>query len=392
MTMTAGAVTLTATQRVIFGRPAAEAVAEEAARLGAERVVLIASKSLVEGTDEIERIKAALGPRFAAVHSGIAPHVPRPDVVAAAETARAAKADLIVSVGGGSVTDCAKIVPILLKHDVTTAEGMEPFHMYVTDAGQLVKPDFAAPDVRVICVPTTLSGGEFNPLSGATEMEGRHKQGYEHRSLAPVSVILDPTLSRHTPDWLWFSTGVRSLDHAIEALASLQSNPYCDGLAESALRLLVEGLPKAKADPSDMEARLKVQIGVWQSMLPILAGVPMGASHAIGHVLGGLCDVPHGYTSCVMTPYVLRWNVGVNPERQRRIAACFGDPDGSAGDLADAFIRGLGMPRTLKEVGVGPERFEAISEYAMKDIWGRTNPRPITKPADVMELLQAAAG
>lgn len=390
--MTSGTVVLTGTERVILGRPAAEALAEEAARLGAERVVLIASRSLAEGTDEIEAIKAALGPRFAAVHTGVAPHVPRPDVVAAAATARAAGADLIVSVGGGSVTDCAKIVPILLKHGVTTVEGMEPFHMHVTPEGQLVKPDFAAPDVRVICVPTTLSGGEFNPLSGATEMEGRHKQGYEHRALAPVSVILDPALGRHTPDWLWFSTGVRSLDHAIETLASLQSNPYCDGLAESALRLLVGGLPRVKADPGDMQARLEVQIGVWQSMLPILAGVPMGASHAIGHVLGGLCDVPHGYTSCVMTPYVIRWNLGVNADRQRRIAACFGDADGSASDLADAFIRGLGMPRTLAEVGVGPDRFEAIASHAMHDIWGRTNPRPITQPSDVMELLRAAAG
>lgn len=392
MTLPQGAVALTSTERVIFGRPAAAAIAEEAERLGASRVVLIASKSLAEQTDEIDRIKSALGPRCAAVHTGIAPHVPRPDVVAAAETARRAKADLIVSVGGGSVTDCAKIVPVLLKHGVTDAKGMEPYHMYVTDAGQLVKPAFEAPDVRVICVPTTLSGGEFNPLSGATDAETRHKQGYEHRMMAPISVILDPALGRHTPEWLWFSTGIRSLDHAIETLASFQSNPYCDGLAESALRLLVAGLPRAKADPEDMEARLNCQIGVWQSMLPILAGVPMGASHAIGHVLGGLCEVPHGYTSCVMTPFVLAWNAEVGAARQKRIAACFGDPSRSASEQADAFIRGLGLPRSLREVNVGPDRFQAIADYAMKDIWGRTNPRPISRPDDVMEILRAAAG
>jgi alcohol dehydrogenase class IV len=146
--------------------------------------------------------------------------------------------------------------------------------------------------VRVICIPTTLSGGEFNALSGVTDEKTLHKQGYQHRLMAPVAVILDPAITVHTPHWLWLSTGVRSVDHAVETLASTRSNPFCDGVADSALRLLAEGLPRAKADPGDLDGRLKCQIGAWQSMIPIVGGVPMGASHAIGHVLGGACDVP----------------------------------------------------------------------------------------------------
>ncbi|MEQ9518014.1 MAG: iron-containing alcohol dehydrogenase, partial [Parvibaculum sp.] len=183
----------------------------------------------------------------------------------------------------------------------------------------------------------------------------------------------------------------RALDHAIETLSSLQSNAYCDGLAESALRLLVEGLARVKADPSDMEARLSCQIGMWQSMVPVVAGVPMGASHAIGHVLGGSCNVPHGYTSCVMTPYVLAFNAPVNEARQKRISACFGDASRPASVLADEFIRGLGMPRTLKEVGVTPDQFSLIARNTMHDFWARTNPRTVADASDILGILETAA-
>lgn len=386
-----GQITLTATERVIFGQPAAEALAQEVKMLGAQRVLLITSETLRSKTDDIAKIENALGSDHAATFSGVPPHAPREAVIAATAKAREVDADLIVSVGGGSVTDCAKIVPICLSNEIFSVEQMGGYHITVDDAGQMVNPDFKPQTVRTICIPTTLSGGEFNPLSGATDSTTKHKQAYEKRLMAPLSVILDPALTRHTPEWLWFSTGVRSLDHAIETLQSFRSNDYCDGLADSALRLLIEGLPRVKADPTDMEARLKCQIGAWQSMLPILGGVPMGASHAIGHVLGGLCDVPHGYTSCVMSPFVLKWNADVNADRQRRISAAFGEPETPASELVHNFIASLGMPRSLTAVEVTEDRFQNIAEYTMDDIWGRTNPKTISGPSDVMQILRLAS-
>ena len=390
-----GEMGFTATERVIFGRPAAEAIADIAASRDARRVFILAGGHLRRDTDEITKIEAALGDRHAATWDGIRPHAPRSDVLAATEAARDANCDLIVAVGGGSVIDAGKIVALALKHDVRSIADFEPLHVYVTDAGVVVnpllgKPD-AGPDIRVVCVPITLSGGEFNSLSGATDEAVQHKQGYEHRGCAPVAVVLDPALTRHTPEWLFLSTGVRSVDHAIETLASDQSNDFADGLADSALRLLAEGLPRVKADPDDMDARLKCQIGAWQSMISIIGGVPMGASHAIGHILGGTCDVPHGYTSCVMTPYVLAWNAEDDDSRQGRILTCLGGGAPTASAAADALIRGLGMPRTLSAVGVGEDRFQQIAEYTMLDIWGRTNPRPVSSPADILQILHAAA-
>lgn len=201
-TLQSGAVVLTSTERVVFGQRAADALAAEAERLGARRVQLIASRSLAEGTDEIAQVETALGSRHAGTFTGVGPHAPRGDVVAAADAARESGADLIVSIGGGSVTDCAKIVPVLLKHGVRDAEAMDAYRISVNDEGEMVKPDFAPQDIRTICVPTTLSGGEFNPLSGATDPVTKAKQAYEERMMAPVSVILDPALTRHTPEWL----------------------------------------------------------------------------------------------------------------------------------------------------------------------------------------------
>ena len=156
------------------------------------------------------------------------------------------------------------------------------------------------------------------------------------------------------------------------------------------MRLLAEGLPRVKRDPGDLEARLKCQIGVWQSMVPITAGVPMGLSHAIGHILGGTCDVPHGYCSCVMAPAVLAFNAPANGDRQRRISACFGQPERAASDVVDDFIRNLGMPRSLAEVGVERAQLQQIAEYTMLDFWSRTNPRQIKTATDVMPVLEMA--
>ena len=139
-----------------------------------------------------------------------------------------------------------------------------------------------------------------------------------------------------------------------------------------------------------MDARLRCQIGAWQSMIPIIGGVPMGASHAIGHILGGTADVPHGYCSCVMAPAVLAFNLEVNQHRQEKISRCFGSPDTPASELVDAFISGLGMPRSLTAVGVKEDQLDHIAEYTMLDFWARTNPRTISEPADVRKILDMA--
>lgn len=386
-----GTVSFAQTRKVVFGHRVRDVIAAEAAGLAAARAVLVASQSLAGSTDEIAAIESALGALHAGTVSGVQPHAPRGDVLRIVDAARAAGADLLVSVGGGSVTDATKVAALALANDVREVADFDRIRVRVDAEGRAQAPVVQAPEVRIIAVPTTLSGGEFNPRAGATDEAHHHKQGYHHPAMAPAVVLLDPELSVHTPAWVWLSTGVRAVDHAAELLASLQSNDFADGLAVSALQLLRDGLVRAHADAMDVAARLKCQIGVWQAMLAIVGGVPMGASHAIGHVLGGSCGVPHGYTSCVMLPAVMQWNRDWNAARQQRVAAILGATDGDAAAALDRFIRGLGLPRRLAEVGVLPDRFATVAGFAMHDLWLRSNPRPVRTVEDVLEILRLAA-
>ena len=117
------------------------------------------------------------------------------------------------------------------------------------------------------------------------------------------------------------------MDHAVEGLCAPGANAYTDGMNLQALKLLARSLAASKAAPENVDARLESQLGAWMSMAGVTAGVPVGASHGIGHVLGGACDVPHGYTSCIMLAPVLRWNRQAGAERQRVVSEAMGQPD-----------------------------------------------------------------
>ena len=381
-----GRVVFGAMDEVVFGRPAAEAVVEQMDRLRASRAFLMVSGTLNRETDEIEKIRNSLGARCAATFDAMPPHTPREAVIAAAEQARAANADLIVTVGGGSITDGAKAVQICLANDVRTVDDIDRVR-----ANKGVVPPMTAPSVRQISVPTTIAGGEFSALAGVTDQRTKVKEMLRHDLVMPRAVILDPAVTLHTPEWLWLSTGIRAVDHCVEGLCSREAHPYADAQALKGLSMLTQALPRVKADPNDLDARMDCQIGTWLSMGPLSAGVPMGASHGIGYVLGAVFGVPHGYTSCVMLPSVMRWNKSDNAERQALVSAAMGKPGKDAGDVLDTFIRDLGLPRSLQDVRIGPEQFDRIAQQAMGTPWIPRNPRKIDGPAQVREILVLAA-
>ncbi|MFZ2159289.1 MAG: iron-containing alcohol dehydrogenase [Bradyrhizobium sp.] len=381
-----GRVVFGAMDEVVFGTAAAEAVVAQTNRLGTTRAFLMVSGTLNRETDEIEKIRKALGPRCVGTFDAMRPHTPREGVIAACEQARAADADLIVTVGGGSITDGAKAVQICLANDVRSVEDIDRVR-----AHKGVAPPINPPVVRQVSVPTTIAGGEFSAIAGVTNERTKVKEMLRHDLVMPRAAILDPALTVHTPEWLFLSTGIRAVDHCVEGLCSREAHPYADAQAIKGLSMLAEGLPRVKADARDLDARMDCQLGTWLSMGPLSSGVPMGASHGIGYVLGAVYDVPHGYTSCVMLPSVLRWNKSVNAGRQAQVAAAMGQPGKDAGDVLEAFIRGLGMPCSLQDVRIGPEHFDRIAEQAMATPWIPRNPRKIDSPAQVREILLLAA-
>jgi maleylacetate reductase len=348
--------------------------------------MLMVSGTLNRTTDEIAKIRKLLGERCVAVFDKMPAHTPRQAVINAAELARESSADLIVTIGGGSITDGAKAVQLCLANDVRSADDINRVRV-----SRGVAPELKAPAVRQISVPTTISGGEFSDISGVTNEKSKVKEMLRHPLVMPSAVILDPAITVHTPEWLWLSTGIRAVDHCVEGFCSNEAHPYADAQALKGLSLLASALPRVKANPLDLDARLDCQLGTWLSMGALVSGVPMGASHGIGYVLGAAFDVPHGHTSCVMLPAVMRWNKPANAERQAQIAIATGQPGKDAADALDQLIRGLGMPRSLREVKVSSEHFDRIAEQAMHTPWVPRNPRKIEGPAQVREILELAA-
>jgi maleylacetate reductase len=380
-------------ERVVYGKPAGPALRAEAERLGAHRVFVTTSKSVAQSALLAEVIRE-LGDRYAGVYAGITAHSPRPCVIEGAALARDARADLIVAVGGGSVIDATKVMLIALWQGAATVDDLDLYRAGRPKEGaappsEAIKPPAKA--VRMIAVPTTLSAAEFNAFAGVSDPRKGIKESFGHRLIVPRVIVLDPAATLATPMDLMLSTGLKAVDHAVERLCSQQANPFAIGTSTEALKLLARALPAHKAKPDDLETRMDLQFGMWLSIGAGTSGVGVGASHGIGHVLGAACHVPHGHTSCVMLPSVLRWNLSVNGDRQKRVSEAFGKPEAAAADLVAGLVASLGLPQRLRDVGVGKDRFREIAEKSMHDRAVLNNPRPIKGPAEVMEILELAA-
>ncbi len=209
--------------------------------------------------------------------------------------------------------------------------------------------------------------------------------------MIPRTVIFDPALSLRTPLDLWLSTGMRSVDHAVESFYSPYGSPFVDGTALQALRSLPSALKRTKKDPQDLEARADAQSGMWLSQMGMWSLVPMGASHGIGHVLAGSFHVPHGHCTCVTLPAVLRFNKPVTAEKQRLLSEALGDVNRETADLVAELIDDLEMPNRLHMVGVERKDFPVVAKNALLDRWTHSNPRRFKNEAEIIELLETAA-
>jgi maleylacetate reductase len=309
--------------------------------------------------------------------------------VAGANAARATRADLLVAVGGGSVIDATKAMLLCLWLGLDTPEAMHPYSSGFART-HLEGVALPAEPIRLLSVSTTLSGAEFTDNAGIMQPGGGTKQSFRHRLFAPRSVVLDPAATLDTPLWLLFCTGIRAVDHAVESFCNARAGPATEALSLHGLRLLSRALPAIKADPADLAVRREAQIGMWQAIGPLAAGVPTGASHGIGYALGSAFGVAHGHTSCVMLPAVLRWNAAVNAERQRALSAAMGAPERPASELVRELIAGLGQPVTLREVGVKRSDLDELARRALDYPPLKVNPRPISGIGDVREILELA--
>ena len=375
-------------QTVAFGVPIAEAIPEAVRRLSMSRVAVVTTNSLSGPGGLAEAVVEVLGPKFQSIVSGIHPHTPREDVIRVAKALNGA--DGVVTIGGGSVCDSVKAARLCLANGISDPAGMDRLRPYHKGRNNSEPDETKSPTLPFIAVPTTLSAGEFTSGAGVTDARGPVKQVFLYPRLSPDVVILDPEMTSRTPHRLFFATGLRALDHAVETWCSTNPTPLSDAYSLHAARLLITSLRRASDAPADREARLDCMKGAWLSILGPAAGVKAGASHGLGHALGGTAGMPHGETSCVMLPHILRYNASVNGDRQAVIAAAVGSPGAMLADIVSDLVSALGLPGRLRDAGVAESQIGDVAAAALHDPLLASNPRPISSLETVLELLRQA--
>ncbi|KAJ7677730.1 hypothetical protein DFH06DRAFT_1316535 [Mycena polygramma] len=394
---------------ISYGLPFPTACAKHAEEtFDAKHVFVISSSTLARSTGALKDLQSALGTKFAGVKFGLKAHSHLDEIVAIAEECRTLEVDLIVTLGGGSLSDIAKMVSLALANDVTQSAD---FLKLPTAATRGKLPPGKPPTVPVICIATTLSGGEFTLAAGATDERDNKKHQFITGAAIQLVIFDAKLVTETTPLSLLVQSGIRAVDHSVETICSLLCNEVSEMHATNSLKHLVPALLRCKADDSqaDVEGRHLCQMASVDAIASLSrVYTPCGASHAIGHMLGPF-GVGHGQTSGILLPAVCKYNAlhRANLDRQsivtstlwsvpemRALAESKGLKEGSAdlGDLLDVLVLALGMPRTLAEVGVGRERLDQLAEYSLLDVWSATNPVPLREKAQVMEILEVVAG
>ncbi len=313
----------------------AESLGRELDRVGATRVLLVTTRSVANDPHLGPAVEAILGGRHAARFAAVPQHAPVRAVVEATEAARAARVDALVSIGGGSPIDAAKAVAFSLATGLDLAAPDAPAR------ARKLRLDGALPHVAI---PTTLSVAELSSGAGFSAEGTREKVGVGAPPLCPAAVFYDATLAVRTPLPLWLSTGIRAVDHAVETLRAAGEHPLPDTAALEGLRRLRAGLLASRQRPGDPRPRTECQLGAWFSYL-LPGPAASGLSHTLGKRIGSRHRIPHGVTSCLLLPHVVRVMAPRHGAAASRIAEALGGTD--AADALARLIADLDLPRHL---------------------------------------------
>lgn len=375
------------TATIVSGAGARRLLADDIdARFG-ERIALITSPSVAR-TAQFKDIAGSLGSRVVLKYEEVQPHPPADRVVDLIARARQAGADTFVGVGGGSSVDSAKFASLSVSEEIHTVDELTDFGVHFEYPDREWTRPLSGQPGPILSVPTTLSAAEWDGFAGTVDTATGVKHVARYLELTPAVVYLDPEIASTTPRALWATTGMRAVDHAIETSYARNAIAFTTTLAMGALELLAGNLRKSVADPADFEAALACQ---WAAMMSITGvhNVSLGLSHAIGHQLGGF-GVPHGVTSCITLPHVMRFLLPATGIQQARIAEAFGMSGAeAAAGAVEALLRDLGAPSRIRDFGVPKSAFESIARATLGDIVSRESPVPVTHDA-VITLLEEA--
>uniref|UniRef100_UPI003B52B313 iron-containing alcohol dehydrogenase n=1 Tax=Roseovarius indicus TaxID=540747 RepID=UPI003B52B313 len=318
-----------------------------------------------------------------AVFSDVSPN-PRDDEIGAGRAMfREGGHDAVIAIGGGSAMDGGKSVCLTATNEIDLWD----FDFDKTPPDMRGQPAFPT----LICIPTTAGTGAETESTGMVTHVGRGmKLCVWHPELKPSLALLDPALTVGLPRNLTAWTGADALTHAIEAYSVPGFNPLCDGLALQAMTLIGRWLPVAVEEPENLEARGGMLAGSCLAGIAFLKG--LGMVHAISHMVGAEYDTQHGLTNAVVLPQVVRFNLPVLGDKPARMAEAMGLGALSGEEFAshvEGILDGLGIPRSLKEIGVPDDCAARIAGKAIQDVAATTNPRQATE-AEIQALIEAA--
>ncbi len=349
------------------------------------------------------------------VFADLDPEPSEEQIMSGVETLRNVEPDLMVAVGGGSVLDASKAMRLFYESpELSVKELSLPF----LDARKRVAryPQIAH-KVKLVAVPTTAgTGSEVSPACVVSV--GHRKVTLVDYSLVPDMAVVDPVLTLSLPPELTADTGIDALTHALEASVSIFASPYTDAFCAQATRLILDALPRAVADGSDLEARTAMANAATIAGLAF-SNAFVGVGHALAHAVGARFGISHGRANGIFLPHVLRYNASipskfmpapgygayVAPEKYAQLGWVIGLPRAGAGSHGadgrrerlfthvDALLDEVGIPASLAEAGVPQAEFEEalpdLARAAFEDPSLRTNPRmPLV--SELMELLRNA--
>lgn len=391
---------LRAPREVIFGNGQRHAIGRVAAKLG--KTALVCTDTRFGATAEMREILDSLSAAGVAVSvfDGTLAELPAECVLDCVQMSREFGAHMLIGVGGGSCIDLAKLASVLLTH----GGDLQAYY------GELKVP---GPVLPVIAVPTTSgTGSEMTPVAVLGDRSRDLKVGISSPYLIPHTAICDPELTLTCPPGLTALSGADALTHAIEAFTAVRhpvtadlsqsrvfigKNMLSDHQALSAIRALVQYLPRAVAHGEDLEARSMVMYGSAAAGLAFgVAGT--AAAHAIQYPVGALTGTPHGLGVAALLPYVMEFNAPTCRDQLVQIAQAIGLPhsadDVQTGNAAILHIRelchGIGIPRRLSELGVTEDKLDWIAEQSLlSQRLVNNNPRPLDKPA-VLQITENA--
>ncbi|MCI0499944.1 MAG: iron-containing alcohol dehydrogenase, partial [Planctomycetales bacterium] len=337
-------------------------------------------------TGLVDEVKKKMGGILAGVYADVPQDSGMEVVDRGAERALSAGADVIVSLGGGSVIDTAKGMCIVVKEGGSFKEfqGMQML---------------ARPQTPHVVIPTTAGTGS-EVTSGAVVMDREQGQKiiiFEYFN-TPKVAVLDPRMTAKLPPNLTASTGMDALTHAVESYVSQQRNPLSDAAALHAIRLIAKYLPLAVANGSDLAARGQMQIAA------LLAGwafsnAMVGLVHAMAHSLGAVTATPHGLANAMLLPHVMRYNCDEVEELTADIAGAMGVPtEGMDGRQAaeaaihaiEALIEKIRLPRRLRDIGIEKNVLEKCAELALADGSIVYNPKIVMETEEVLGVYMKA--